>query len=808
MNGLRKVVMLVAGLLLAAGILSGNGLSASPATSEAAALPAADWWLVVHDQCDDTLHWISPSGEFASIARPQLPGESFGIACSYRAMHISQNGRYLVQAAALSSGRVGIGFYDLQMGSWIQVHEAQPAELVYLGDRYSSDASNRIAVGFANDVSATRAWRVIIFDMATGSALESLESGGSEIASFVGGEFLATAAVMPHVTLLGTDTTTGGLFAQIRFDSLTAGAAPLGAVAWYPAGAPGVVQELISSPYTSPDMDLLPTRDAIFAYSDPAYPAGPPVGVAPYTITSNAIGMLRPTGPSDITPTPQIYFANGTSTVFRPQWAADGTVALFRLSDGVTERVHWVRLGTAVLMPMSQEIAQVLGVPTGFVYSTADGIYFMESTASLPSGPVFSDPMLSGSAAFVWATAFGNPALALDMPASPGSGGLPPTEPPPPTGEGPDLFVSEFSLNPPTPVQGQPVEVRVGVYNGGTTAAVGSFHIEWYAGENYTSPACSWDLDGMVARGGRILTCTYPGYPSWYTSINTRVLVDTANVIVEGNEANNGYTLPISVTAVSGPTPVPTTAGQADLYVSEFSLNPSTPVQGQPVQVRVGVYNGGTTAAVGSFHIEWYAGENYGSPACTWDLDGMVARGGRILTCNYAGYPSWYTSINTKVLVDTAGSIPESNEGNNGYTLAISVLAPAAPTPVPTPVPPPTAVGQPDLYVSEFTLNPATPVQGQPVQVRIGVYNGGTAAAVGSFHIEWYAGENYGSPACSWDLDGMVARGGRILTCNYAGYPSWYTSINTKAVVDTANTIAESNEGNNVRLENIRVTQP
>ena len=102
--------------------------------------------------------------------------------------------------------------------------------------------------------------------------------------------------------------------------------------------------------------------------------------------------------------------------------------------------------------------------------------------------------------------------------------------------------------------------------------------------------------------------------------------------------------------------------------------------------------------------------------------------------------------------------------------------------------------GQPDLYVSEFALDPATPVQGQPVSVRVGVYNRGTAAVSGSFHIAWFAGENYPSPACGWDLDGLVASGGRILTCTYAGYPSWYGAINTKVVVDTSNAISESDE--------------
>jgi subtilase family serine protease len=230
------------------------------------------------------------------------------------------------------------------------------------------------------------------------------------------------------------------------------------------------------------------------------------------------------------------------------------------------------------------------------------------------------------------------------------------------------------------------------------------------------------------------------------------------------------------------------------LFVSEFALNPATPVQGQPVEVRVGVYNQGTAAAVGTFRVEWYAGENYASPACTWNVDGMAARGGRILTCTYAGYPSPYSSINTKVVVDATNAITESNEGNNIYLQAISVTAAPA--------------SLPDLFVSEFALNPATPVQGQSVAVRVGVYNQGTAAAVGTFRVDWYAGENYPSPACTWNVDGMAARGGRILTCNYAGYPSPYSSINTKVVVDATNAIAESNEGNNIYLQGIRVVAP
>jgi subtilase family serine protease len=234
-----------------------------------------------------------------------------------------------------------------------------------------------------------------------------------------------------------------------------------------------------------------------------------------------------------------------------------------------------------------------------------------------------------------------------------------------------------------------------------------------------------------------------------------------------------------------------------DLFVSEFALMPAWPVQGQPVEVRVGVYNQGTAAA-GTFHVEWYPGEGYPSPGCTWDVDGMAAGGGRILTCTYAGYPSPYTSINTKVAVDSLDVITESNEGNNTYLQAISVMPAVTPSP-----------SLPDLFVSEFSLTPATPIRGQPVEVRIGVYNQGTAAASGTFWVEWYPGENYASPACNWSVDGMAAGGGRILTCTYhTGYPSTYASINTKVMVDTTNVIDESDEGNNTYLQAITVTAP
>jgi hypothetical protein len=110
----------------------------------------------------------------------------------------------------------------------------------------------------------------------------------------------------------------------------------------------------------------------------------------------------------------------------------------------------------------------------------------------------------------------------------------------------PDLFVSQFSLDPSTPVQYSQVSVRIGVRNQGT-ARSGSFIVEWWAGENFTAPACTWKVNSLAAGEERILTCTYKGYRSWYGWLTTKVVVDSSGVVAESNEENNTERKVISV---------------------------------------------------------------------------------------------------------------------------------------------------------------------------------------------------------------------------------------------------------------------
>ena len=144
---------------------------------------------------------------------------------------------------------------------------------------------------------------------------------------------------------------------------------------------------------------------------------------------------------------------------------------------------------------------------------------------------------------------------------------------------------------------------------------------------------------------------------------------------------------------------------------------------------------------------------------------------------------------------------------DQSFWVKIEVFPPASATPTATatatstPEPP----SKPDLVINLLELDPATPTKGNPVDVRVQVYNVGNAVAVGPFIVEWYPGENYPSPACNWTVDNVNPGGGRVLTCTYAGYPSHYASLVTKAIADTTDTVEESNEGNNAMTKTISV---
>ncbi|HUV15771.1 MAG TPA: NBR1-Ig-like domain-containing protein [Pelolinea sp.] len=109
--------------------------------------------------------------------------------------------------------------------------------------------------------------------------------------------------------------------------------------------------------------------------------------------------------------------------------------------------------------------------------------------------------------------------------------------------------------------------------------------------------------------------------------------------------------------------------------------------------------------------------------------------------------------------------------------------------------PPP--VAKADLYISEFSISPATPTQFANTHVKVRAANGGTVNS-GGFIMEWYGLTTAANPSCSWNIaGGLVAGGSVLMECDYV-FASWYPINKTSIVyIDTTNAVDESNEGNN-----------
>ncbi len=102
----------------------------------------------------------------------------------------------------------------------------------------------------------------------------------------------------------------------------------------------------------------------------------------------------------------------------------------------------------------------------------------------------------------------------------------------------------------------------------------------------------------------------------------------------------------------------------------------------------------------------------------------------------------------------------------------------------------------PDLIISEFSIDPATPVMGQQAHVRIGAYNQGDYAS-GAYVLQWWGLSTFAEPSCTWNVASTAAHGGFIKQCNFT-FQSWYPINKTSlAVIDVNNDVEESNEGNN-----------
>ena len=118
----------------------------------------------------------------------------------------------------------------------------------------------------------------------------------------------------------------------------------------------------------------------------------------------------------------------------------------------------------------------------------------------------------------------------------------------------------------------------------------------------------------------------------------------------------------------------------------------------------------------------------------------------------------------------------------------------------------PLAAQQADLSVTSIKFTPASPIEGKPVRVEVVAMNGSGTSAPG-VPLQWFATDQASAPACSWTTPPMTPGKLVVYTCTYAGYAK-ATSLSSKAVIDPANKVAESDEANNTKVLAVSVIAP
>jgi hypothetical protein len=113
------------------------------------------------------------------------------------------------------------------------------------------------------------------------------------------------------------------------------------------------------------------------------------------------------------------------------------------------------------------------------------------------------------------------------------------------------------------------------------------------------------------------------------------------------------------------------------------------------------------------------------------------------------------------------------------------------------------ACQQPDLIVTDISFDPAEPVDGEYLIVRVDIKNRGEAAISNAFEVGCYldgSGTPYETETVSEALDPGESH---YVFCSWTSAVEGLHTI--KAVVDDGNAISESDEGNNERSESILI---
>ena len=352
---------------------------------------------------------------------------------------------------------------------------------------------------------------------------------------------------------------------------------------------------------------------------------------------------------------------------------------------------------------------------------------------------------------------------------------------------GPDLTMAAWSAPSTSEGYGKTVALTFQVKNSGSANA-GAFRVQLYYGDGTSTSGLTslgykdfTSLNAGATQTQQSVTLTLPGNVL-NGSRYLHYFIDSNGVVAENNESNNRAYRSLSIT------------GKPDLVVTSVGVSPGTIVPGGTATVTYVVQNVGLARAASNHSLKLYYSDD--SAITTSDtylkyltlgpLDAGAKDPASGTRSTAVTVPTSAPPGATRYLgayADTAGAIPESNEGNNGAGKSF-------------------VVDGTDLVMNTWSAPSSAEGYGSSVKVEFAVRNNGGVAA-GAFRVELYYGD-------TTSTTGLVSLGYIDFT-SLAGNTTQAAQSKTVTLpasvlpgtrrlhyfIDSGTSVGETDEGNN-----------
>lgn len=217
-----------------------------------------------------------------------------------------------------------------------------------------------------------------------------------------------------------------------------------------------------------------------------------------------------------------------------------------------------------------------------------------------------------------------------------------------------------------------------------------------------------------------------------------------------------------------------------DLTITDIIWSPAEPKEGEQIAFQACIENSGSVPSLSNKIVDYYIDDTYIGFSEVGPIDG-----GSIVKA----FPIQINSLAVgthlvKATVDPTDTVAESNEQNNELQKQFVIEA--------SPEEPVVEYG-PDLIVTEITWDPEEPSYEDQVKFYVYVKNCGNEPSVPIFDIQvWVNGDYQGRAQL-----GTVEIGETKRTNPIIAYPFSEGVHTVRAVVDSENSVSETNENNN-----------